>query len=238
MAGNDRSEPEAGAVPEGRGLLSRLRDVFFAPGRLGDELREHPRWLTAALVGAGLVMLGTALIPPEIWESMMRTELLSQGQPIPEGGVPTGNLFRIFGTLGGGVAWFVFTALFAGVFFLIFGFLFGDDIRYRQALSMVAHANVIPSLGTLLTVPLKIAREDPQLTLSVGTFLQGVLSPGFGLFLARGLDLFAIWGWVVAGILLSRLDERRSPASAVVVVTVVGVCVVALLALVQSLAPA
>lgn len=199
-----------------RGLLNRILLTFTAPGALGDSLRVHPVWFVVALLGAVMVVGATAAIPADIWAEFMRTQTLARGGTVQEGAA-TAELFRIIGIVGAGLAWFVILFAFAGVLAFVFAFVLGDEGRYRQYLSALAHANLIAAVGALAVTPLRIARRDPQLTLSVGTFVEGFLQDGFLLFWLRGLDLFALWSWVVLAILVSRIDPRRSTGSAVAI---------------------
>ncbi len=105
------------------------------------------------------------------------------------------------------------TALMAGIVALLFLFVLGDQGTYRQHLAVVAHSFLIPALGTAALLPLRILARDPQLRLSVGTFLpfleDGWIATGLG-----WLDLFALWAWVLVGLGASKLDPERSWGSA------------------------
>ncbi|HSG46699.1 MAG TPA: YIP1 family protein [Longimicrobiales bacterium] len=207
-------EQRRGDEPPRRGFLSRVLLTFTAPGALGDSLRAHPAWFAAAVLGAVILVGATAAIPAEVWSEFMRAQTLARGGTVQEG-AGNAELFRIIGIASAGLAWFVILFAFSGVLTFIFAFVLGDEGRYRQYLSALAHANIIGAVGALVVTPLRIARRDPQLTLSVGTFVEGFLGDGFLLFWLRGLDLFAIWSWVVLAILVSRIDIRRSTGSSV-----------------------
>jgi len=213
---------------------ARIRDLFIAPGRLGDTLREHPRWFIATLLGACLLGVGTVLVPPDIWESMLREQLLSSGQSLPEGGVASGRTIQIGAALASFVTWFIVAAISAGLYTLLFGFILGDEVSYRQSIAIVGHAGVITAIGSLSVVPIRIARQDPQVTLSLGTFVEGALDPGFLLYFLQGLDLFALWAWVVTAILFSRMDRQRSTGTALATVFLVSAGLVAVLSLVRA----
>ncbi|UCC26679.1 MAG: hypothetical protein JSU98_06130 [Gemmatimonadales bacterium] len=206
--------------PEQPGSASFLRRVgllFGAPGALGDALRVRPAWFGVAVLGVALVLTGTLLIPVEVWEESIRAQLMARGQAA---NTPTlgGELSRIIFAGAGAIMWFVILFVFSGVLTFIFAFILGDEGKYRHYLSAVAHANLIAALGALLVTPLKVAQRDPQLTLSLGTFVENLLPEGFLLYFLRAMDLFALWSWVVLAILISRFDPKRSVGSAAAVV--------------------
>lgn len=205
--------PDVAEAPPA-GFARRILLTFTAPGTLGDSLRVRPVWAAAAVLGCMLVVAATAAIPADVWAEFLRTQTLSRGGD-PAMTAPPTNVIRIFSTVGAAISWFVFLFLLSGIVTFIFAFVLGDEGRYGQYLASLAHANLIGAVGALLVAPLKIAERNPQLTLSVGTFLEGFLRDGFLLFWFRAMDLFAIWSWVVLGVLVSRIDGRRSAGSAV-----------------------
>lgn len=212
-------------------LWRRLAQLFYEPGRLGDALAATPAWFGALAVGALFIALGTGLIPGEIWAEWSRSQMVASGREVPEGvGEMGGTVYRIASAIGGPIFWFLWAFVMAGIVTVIFAFLLGDEGSYKRYLAMTAHALVIAALGTVVTVPLKIAQSDPQLTLNVGTFFGDLGSGWLGRFLS-GLDLFGLWSTIVLGILVSRVDPRRTAGSAVTVLLAITVVVTALVAL-------
>ena len=77
-------------------------------------------------------------------------------------------VMRISAVVAGPIMYCVMAFLFAGVATLVFSFILGDEGRYRQYLAVMSHAMLIPSFIGLLLVPLRIAEQNPQLTLNLG----------------------------------------------------------------------
>ena len=199
---------EPGPLPP---IWTRALKVFFAPGRLFAVLRERPRWVGALLLGAVLVTASSAVLPTDIWNEMVRRQLLESGQAGFEnaGG---GVVYRVGATVGTAVFWVVWSFGVAALVTFVFGLLLGDGGRYRQYLAVVTHASLIAAVGALLTVPLRIVQRDPQLTLNLGLFLP--LAEGYLLNLLTMLDLFLLWSYVVIAIGVHEIDRRRSVGSA------------------------
>lgn len=201
-------------------LPVRLFRVIMAPGRLFAALRDEPRWVAAMLLGSALVVVSTLLVPGEIWDEMFRRQMLQTGQELPED-FDFGTIQRVIAVVAGGVFWFVWTFLLAGILTVLFAFVLGDDGRYRQYLAVTAHALLIPALGGLATVPLRILRRDPQLTLNLGLFAD--LEPGYLMSLLAILDLFLLWAYVVMAVGAHEIDPRRSWSSAAAILLVLAV---------------
>jgi len=207
-------EEEAG--PPTPGLATRVLDVFFNPGKLAEALAAKPVWAGALLVGALLIVVQTSLIPVEVWEAMFREAALQRSQPMPEGFAMGGTFMRLSAVVGGAIGWFVFAFLMAGITTLVFAFILGDEGRYRQYLSVLAHAWLIPALVGLAMVPLRISESNPQLTLNLGSFFF-FLPDGYLLKVFTMLDLSQLWAWLVVAQGASVIDPRRSFTSAAII---------------------
>ena len=194
-------------------LPKRLVQVFVAPGELFTALREKPVWFGALAVAGVLVVLSVLLIPVDLWVEMSRAQLIEQGREVPAGFEGSGPIIRIASVLGAGIVFFIMAFVLSAIVTFFFSFLFGDDGRYVQYLSVVAHASVISGVGALLLVPLKLSQGDPSVTLSLGTFAS-FLDQGYLLRVLKMLDLFALWSYVVMAVGVSNIDPKRSFAAA------------------------
>ncbi len=207
----------------------RVVDTFVAPGRLGDALRDHPVWVAALLTGMVLAVLQMALIPADVWAAMMREMALQGGAKVPEGDAMVG-ITRIFSVGGAAVGYLIFVPLMAGLLAVLFAFILGDEGSFKQYLAVVAHAQIIPTLFGLLTVPLKIVEKDPRATLSLGTFFY-FLPDGYWHRVFSMLDLTQLWAWLVVAAGVHAIDSRRSFKSAATLLIVLQVCIALIFAI-------
>lgn len=213
-------------------LPVRVAQVFFSPTQLFDRLRDRPLWFMTLMLGGILVVVSVVALPADVWAEFFRAQMLEAGQPVPEGLEAGGNLFRIFGAIGGVLFWFVWAFLVSGIATAIFAFVLGDDVRFRQVLSATSHSLLIVAIGGVLILPLRMAQRDPQLVLSVGTFLPFL--EGYPAALLGSLDLFALWAFAVLGVAISRFDPKRSVGVAVTVLFGVFIGLMAVVAIFQA----
>jgi hypothetical protein len=207
----------------------RVVEVFFSPGRLVEALARHPYWAAALVLGAVLAIVQVLLIPGDVWDAMIREQMVARGQDASA--FPGGSsVVRIFALVGGTVGYFVMALLAAGIVTLVFAFVLGDEGRFKQYLAILAHAFLIPTIVGLALVPLKIAQADPRLTLNVGTFLF-FLPAGYLLKWATMMDLSMLWAWLVVAQGARAIDPKRSFGSAAAVTMGIYVVMSALLAL-------
>jgi hypothetical protein len=190
-------------------LPQRILQLFFSPGELFAALKGNPVWFGVLLVGGIIAAASVAFIPTDIWVEMTRTQLLEAGQDMPPGMDGAGVFVRIFAILGGGFFFFVWSFILTAIVTLFFSLLFGGEGKYRQFLSVVAHASIIMALGGLVVLPLRIAQGDPTVTLSLGTFAF-FLEDGYFLNVLKLLDLFSLWAYAVMAVGVTKMDPKRS----------------------------
>lgn len=197
-------------------LPTRIVQLFFSPGKLFDGLRENPAWFGILLLGGLFVVASILLIPTDLFVEAAREQLMQRGQEIPPSLESAGAVFRISSIVGGVLFWFIWAFLLAGIVTLVFSFFLGDEGRYKQYLSVVSHGLFIGAVGALITVPLKLAQQDPSLTLNLGTFAF-FLQEGYAFRVLKLLDLFGLWGYGVMAIGVSRMDPKRGVGSTLAV---------------------
>ena len=212
------------------GLFARYIQVFFSPDALFRELRARPNWVGAALLGAGLLAVGVMMLPPDLLLATIREQALAQGQPVPQSFEDLAGVFRYVGGAAAFVFWPIGLAVYAGVVTVIFAFLLGHEGTYKQYLAVVAHAQLVATTGSVLVAPLRIAMDDAQLLLSLGTFVP-FLDDGYLFRFLSLVDLFGIWTWVLVGLGAARIARKKSWAVGCVFVLMIPILTAAVAAI-------
>ena len=214
LNGNERADAtDLVTIP---GIHRRFVDTFFSPSKMNSYLAAEPRWVVALVVSVALMGLQVALIPSEVWESLIREQSLAQGgTPLPMPDWVT-DWMGILAAVGAAMTTAIAIPIGAGFLTVIFAFVLGDEGSYRQYLAVTAHSFFIPALVGLLIIPLKIANQDPQLTLNLGSFFF-FLPSGYWLGVLTAMDLTQIWSSLVIAQGAHCIDRSRSFRSAVVI---------------------
>ena len=214
LNGNERADAtDLVTIP---GIHRRFVDTFFSPSKMNAYLAAEPRWVVALVVSVALMGLQVALIPSEVWESLIREQSLAQGgTPLPMPDWVT-DWMGILAAVGAAMTTAIAIPIGAGFLTVIFAFVLGDEGSYRQYLAVTAHSFFIPALVGLLIIPLKIATQDPQLTLNLGSFFF-FLPSGYWLGVLTAMDLTQIWSSLVIAQGAHCIDRSRSFRSAVVI---------------------
>ncbi len=196
-------------------FLRRLWMVIVQPGELFTALAPNPAWFPMAAFTAATVGIVLALTPAEVFYEAAAAnaspEQLGDLRAVPM------IWYKLPAVVFGTATILVMPVIISLVTCAIFVFMRGDRATFRQHLCVMAHAGVITAYGFLLMAPLRIRNLNIEEVLSLGDFVPFL--DGFVFHLLDGMDLFAIWGSVVAGLGLSLLDERRRwwPTAAVLV---------------------
>ena len=194
------------------GALSKLVEKLEDPDKaLGQVLNE-----TMAEV-ASLVM-----------QEMQRRIMIQSGREVQEIPEAAQRVVRIVTIVAPAVAFIVMAFIGAAITTFIFSFVLGDEGTYKQYLAVGVHAAVIPTLAAVLLSPMRIAAENPQLTINLGTFLV-FLPEGYVSNVFQAMDVTQIWAALVTALGIHAIDRRRSFGSAaaiqlglVVVVALIG----------------
>lgn len=213
-------------------LFTRLIMVFVSPGALFERLKHTPKWLGAFLLVLVLTGAATSLLLPE---EMVR-EQITQGvatDASPEQIEGVERVADFFASPAGRAASMLLNSTVAGIFFvifvgiimLVFNVFMGGEARFKQLFSFTSHASLITAVGSVVSVPLKIAKEDVRAGLNLG--LLSPVDSGFLNNFLTGLDIFAIWATIVLAIGLSKLYMNRSIGGIAIILFIIFALVVA-----------
>ena len=210
------------AVAPAPSLISRVVGVFVSPRATFERLVPGPKVLGVLLLAG--ITIGLAKGLPQLTPSgrqaaldaqVQRTERFT-GQPVTEEAYARMERFAPLAAY----ATIVLTPLgltigllfLSGLYFVVFNALLGGTARFKQVLTVNAHASVISAAGALLAAPVQYLQGSASPT---GPFTLAVLLPMLDetSFLSRFLafiDVFAIWSTIATAIGLSVLYRRKT----------------------------
>lgn len=220
----DEREPADGTEdPQPRpNFFKRLWMVLAKPGELFEALAPNPAWFPMAAFVAVVVGISFLLVPADaFYEAAVANTPPDQQAGLQD--LPR-SFFKWMAVGGGTLVVLVLPVILSVLSYVIFVFIRGDRSTFRQHLCVMSHAGVISALGALATVPLRTV--NAQDSLSIGDLVPFL--DGYVYAVLNGVDLFALWATVVAGLGLSLLDPRRrwAPTAAVLVVMLLLVAMI------------
>lgn len=215
----DGSAPDGTSAPDAEapplpGLFRRAVMVVVSPGDVFPALAARPKWFGAVLLAAAFLYLTVFLPSDALPEQMSR-----QGAAAPEMPAAMGVIIKVIAIPGTLLITLVSVLVASGLTYVALVFVRGDEATFKQHLSVMSHSWIITGLGfAVLFVMSQVGLSVRMESLSVGGLLP-FLPDGFLARFLRQVDLFSLWGAVVAGLGLSLLDPRRrwAPTAAVTV---------------------
>ena len=235
-----RNEGPTVSDPPQMSEVSTIANVFFEPGRVFEDLRRKPRFIIGSILIAILftayvfgltTKVGEAVIRRSVFEHLERSpQGSSMSQEQKEGAVSINLTIQKYTRFAMPI--FVFLSLLlGGLFYFLAAKAFGGNGGYLHGLSVWVYSSIPPTviamIANFLVLMLKSA-DEIDLTASQ----RGVIhaNPGFLLngkempvltTIVGTLDLFMIWGWILAAIGL-RITNRLSSGSAWAAVIIIG----------------
>ena len=240
-------QPESASVPKEQPEMSEaatLVNIFFEPGRTFEDLRRKPRFILAIVIVSLLVTAWGFGLYYKFGEKGTRQFVQEQIDKSPQAGSmsPEQKSSAIeINMMIGKVVRFGMPILFA-VVCLIGGLLywgaakaFGGSGGFLHGVSVFAYSALPPTVVSMIANFIVLAFKSAD-EINLATSQRGVLqaNPAFLIdgkaspvlaTLVGTLDLFMIWGWVLAAIGL-KITNRLSSGSAwaiVIIFALIGI---------------
>lgn len=223
-----------------------LGGIFFEPGKTFDDLRRKPRFLMAGLIIILIVTAFNAFFIQKVgYERMVRDRLesSSQTQQLPseqKEQIVQSQSSPVWKAISYGAAPIALLIVFAlgGLIYWLGANAMGGSANFLHGVSIWVYSSLPPTLvfmlANILVLLLKSvddidivkAQQGGLVQANPSMFIDGKASPVLAAVLSS-IDLFAIWGWVLAAIGLQRV-AKISAGSAWAIVLILGLIGVAL----------
>jgi len=224
--------------------VATLGNIFFEPENTFRDLKRKPRFIIAGVIIALLVAGYAFGIASKIGEAGMRNFIAEQIDKSPQGANldkdQKAKAIDLQLTIGKYTRFalpvFIFASFFiGGLLYWLGAKAFGGTGSYMQNLSVWVYSGFAPGLVGLLASFLVMffkSADDIDLVASQKGLIQQYTNLAFLVgkdhnilaTLISTLDIFAIWGWILAAIGL-RVTNKMSNGSAwalVLLITVIG----------------
>jgi hypothetical protein len=243
----DAATPEP-AQPEGArsGVRSRITGVFMDPGTtfqgIADSVeRPHPTdpnktkdmskwWLPVIItivVGIGIALYTVPTFIAPMQADAIREAVMERGgaeADVQQAMSVSGALMLPMALIGVVVLWFVVLFIAAGVAHLVMKMVSGKG-RFRHARAVVAWSMLIAALGSLVRLPIMIARKSMVVETGPTLFFKD-LEPSDRLFrFLSSFDIFIIW-WMLVMLVALAVAYRVPKGKAAVAVAVLWILLI------------
>lgn len=239
-------QPQAMAPQEAPQMseATTLVSIFFEPGKVFEDLRRRPRFIMASVIIA-ILFTGYAFgLYYKIGDAGMRSFMSEQFDKNPRTQGMTGeqksNAIDLQLKIGNIVRFvlpvivLIFLAI-GGLIYWLGSKAFGGTGGFLHGLAVWVYSSLPPTvvgmLANYLVLALKsaddidvAASQRTVLHANLGFLVDGKAMPVLGTLLAT-VDIFFIWGWILAAIGL-RITNRLSSSSAwtlTIIIALIGI---------------
>ncbi len=191
--------------------IAALTLVLVFPGRTFERLRERPRWILPIIFGIVCALVSAIYaVKGGYMDSFMHSMALRGGHDpatIRSGFIGGSILMAAVGV--------PLITLLETLFFGLAGRLMGGKARFSVVFSAVAHASVVSGVGALAMAGLMRITHSSTVGANLAVLLGSGVNP-FLWSLARQLDIFSLWFFILLGIAarpifaLDRVRARRT----------------------------
>ncbi|HVG28124.1 MAG TPA: Yip1 family protein [Pyrinomonadaceae bacterium] len=215
-----------------------LTGIFFEPGRTFEALRARPRFLVAGIILAVALLAFTALLFQKVdYDQMIRQTIESSPQAeqmTPEQkeaaiSMQTKPIFKALNYVSPLIGVPIFLAI-GGLIYMLGAMVMGKKIGYKQAVSVWAYSGLPPALLATLANIILLFVKTPDAS-DAASARSGLVHANLGILFDRtahpvltslfgALDLFAIYGLVLAVIGLRKMGRLSAGAAWTIVLAV------------------
>ncbi len=240
MSGDTVTHPSTSTSPALPGLFSRAIGIITSPAATYEHIVRKPK--VAGILFLAALVIGLAQGLPQLSERGRSAALEMQVQQVERFGVTvtdemyqqmeqrSRSSFSAISTIVGVVVFMPFVVVIMTLLlWVVFNVIMGGTSTFKHVMSVVAHAQVIPTVGVLFAAPIMYARG----VMTNGVANLGVLLPMLDetSFLAKFLgmiDLFTIWWVVVLSIGMATLYKKKTGSIATGLFTFYGIIALAI----------
>jgi hypothetical protein len=230
---------ESGQGSKGGGVVSRMAGVFTAPKQAFGEIArkaaepepskasgfaDRSRWWIPLLVFVVVMIVVSAmtlptLVLPEQMEAQ-RALLLERGMSPEEidRAMVIGEKAALPAAIVSTAVGSVIVAFLIAAILHMFMKIFGGKGRYKQALAAFSYSPLIPALGSLIKLPMMLARKTMYVETGPALFFPN-LEPSDAMYrFLSGLDVFTLWQLAVLSIGLAVAYKVSTAKAGIVLV--------------------
>lgn len=192
--------------------------VFSSPSKVARSISDRSDWKTPLAVVVLVMVVFTLVIYP--YQAAYQRQMLEKLQKDTGREMDLDQLTkptlakRVFGVVGIAVATVLF-AVIAGAVLNGISMLVGKSAGFARTLSLVSYGMIVAVAGSVVKIPLIVAKKSMDVRLSLAAFFPAVRIESPAGILLNSTDVFALWGVAVMAIgfaVLAQVGIKKSIA--------------------------
>jgi hypothetical protein len=234
----EKEQPEMSEV-------STLANIFFEPGRVFEDLRKKPRFILGGLIIMLVISTFNIMLVEKVgFSKMVETQLeanaqVQQMEPKAKQELIERQSKPMFKYIGYAIApiFLLIVFLLGGLIYFLGANVFGGEAKFMHGVSVWIYSSFPPAIIFMVAniillflksvddIDLSQAQRGGLIQANPSFFIDGKEMPVLAALLGS-IDVFAIWGWILATIGL-KVIAKISTASALSIVILIALLGVA-----------
>jgi hypothetical protein len=208
-----------------------IMDIYLAPSKVFNILKDKPQWVKAFLIVLVVVALAAILTMVLSRETI----IAQQEDAMRERGVPEEQIEQAMQFTSGPAAMLIgavfacgFVAATLGIFALVTNLfipMFGGASGFKKVFSVICFSALVIVPATILKIILIAINKSPYVTTSLALLAPNLAKNSFGYQLLAGFDFFIIWEMILVamGISITNNITRKNAYILIGVIWVISI---------------
>jgi hypothetical protein len=210
-----------------------ILNIYFAPSKVFNALKEKPQWITPLVIILVVVAVTAAVTVSLTRETIMaRQEEVFEERGLSEEQMEQARQFTSGPVIviSSVVFAVIFTALLLPLFALITNLfipVFGGESRFKKVFSVICFSALVTVPAAILKVIMIAMTKSPFVTTSLALFVPNLAKTSFAYQLLAGFDFFLLWEMILVamGITITNNVVKKNAYILVFMIWIVSIFV-------------
>jgi len=180
-----------------------ITDIYFAPSRVFNAIKEKPQWITPFIIVL-IVVAATAVVTVSLTRETIvaRQEEVFQERGLSEEQIEQAKQFTSGPAIviSSAVSALIFTSILLLIFALVTNLfipLFGGESGFKTVFSVICFSALVTAPAAILKIIMIAITKSPYVTTSLALLAPNLAKTSFVYQLLAGFDFFILWEMIL-----------------------------------------
>jgi len=186
-----------------------ITDIYFAPSRVFNAIKEKPQWITPFIIVL-IVVAATAVVTVSLTRETIvaRQEEVFQERGLSEEQIEQAKQFTSGPAIviSSAVSALIFTSILLLIFALVTNLfipLFGGESGFKTVFSVICFSALVTVPAAILKIIMIAITKSPYVTTSLALLAPNLAKTSFVYQLLAGFDFFILWEMILVAMGIS-----------------------------------
>ncbi len=210
-----------------------IMDIYFAPGKVFNALKEKPQWITPFIIILVVVAVTAAVTVSLTREAIVaRQEEVFEERGLSEEQIEQARQFTSGPAIliSSVLSALIFTTILLLLFALVTNLfipVFGGESGFKKVFSVICYSALVTVPAAILKLIMIAITKSPFVTTSLALLAPNLAKNSFGYQLLAGFDFFILWEMILVamGITITNSIAKKNAYILVFMIWIVSIFV-------------